>query len=704
MQDNTQDVNKGISDNFGIFPIQLRPMTKQETKDYYWNQLVSKLPKSNNNDPEPNIHNGNGEAKEEYSLITVSQALRYHTGKYRVKGTITSLTSVFKMITSVEYECSNCNILQNIKLPEPVFSVKASKKCPSCSELSYLVRKDYINTICVELQDRDTINDLERLSVFMFDKDTQNIRVGENTIIKSQIKIQETGKNKKLFSCLHAESIQYEKNETVALTERDIDAIKRFTYKHGSKIIDELVKMFDPSVIGYENVKMGLLFSAVNSNADSMIFDSEFNHQRQRIHSLAMGERGLAKSKLLRSAVRLVPRSRFESGTGSSGKSMIAIVEKDDDHHILRSGPIPLARNAICAINEFGRTPYEDQAHFLDVMEEGITSITKYGINIKINAPTTIIASGNPLGNSDWNDDDKIDINEIPALKPILDRFDLWFIFRRNKTECSIREYAYKKANLLSNKPPNYTEYLIKHIEYAKRLNPTINNEALNMLTEFFIPVSFKGFGSNRVFESLCRLIKAVARLKLKQVADEDDAKQVMSFYNVMLQNLQMTVNVSKNPKDVTREEFIRILKNTQTGMTVYELCKTASENIQQIKAYLKDKWHIDKNIELRRIIDQIVNNSNIKKIGSKPMVLQFLSDHSDLSDHKDIESDNGIKEYDDSITISTEKNTDLSSQNIRSDRSDRSDGNPEKIECPICHEIDYPYYISRHKHEETMK
>lgn len=41
-----------------------------------------------------------------------------------------------------------------------------------------------------------------------------------------------------------------------------------------------------------------------------------------------------------------------------------------------------------------------------------------------IKAPTTIIASANPYGNSEWNDDDKIDIDQIPALKPVLDRFD----------------------------------------------------------------------------------------------------------------------------------------------------------------------------------------------------------------------------------------------------------------------------------------
>jgi replicative DNA helicase Mcm len=576
-----------------------------------------------------------GKIKEqlEYPLITVSQALRCHTGNYRVKGMITSLTKVFKMISNVEFYCPHCNATKNIKLVEPVFNIKP-QKCTTCNKSLDVVNYEYINAVCVELQDREAVNDLERLSVYVFDNYTKNIRVGENTTIKGKIKIHETGKYKKLFSCLHAESIQYEKGDIVSLSKQDIDAIKRLATKHGSNIINELVRMFDDSIIGYENVKEGLLYSAVNSDADSVTVNSDFNYQRQRIHCLEVGEKGLAKSRLLRSAVRLIPRSRFESGTGSSGKSLTAIVEKEDENHTLRLGAIPLARNAICAINEFGRTTFEDQAHFLDIMEEGFTTINKYGINATIIAPTTIIASANPFGNSDWNDDNKIDLNEIPALKPILDRYDLIFIFRKSKDEKAIRKYAYQKANTLSNKIPNYTEYLVKHLEYAKRFKPTINDEANNMLTEFFIEVSVRGFGSNRVYETLCRLIKAVARLKLKEVADEEDARQVMSFYNVMLQNFEMAVNVSTSPKVVTYNEFMNILKNTSVGMTTSELHKTATENNEQIKSYLGKVPSTRTNKKLRNVIHEIENSSNIKRVGSNPIVLQFLSDQSDLRDH----------------------------------------------------------------------
>jgi hypothetical protein len=299
-------------------------------------------------------------------------------------------------------------------------------------------------------------------------------------------------------------------------------------------------------------------------------------------------------------------------------------------------------------------------------MEEGEFSINKYGINAKIKSPTTILASSNPFGNSNWNDDEIIDIDEIPALKPVLDRFDLIFIFRSLKNEDAIREYAFKMADLESSKIPNYSSYLVKHLEYAKTFNPIMDDEAKNMLTEFFTKIRVQGFGSNRVLNTLYRLSKAIARLKLKNIVDEEDAKDVMSFYNVMLQNFQKAVNVSTSPKDVAYNEFIRILQSTESGVTIQELCKLATDNNGQVDAYLGGNWSTKYNKKLRRVIEEISNNTNVKKIGSHPIVLKWLSDHSDHSDLGNLEQNS--KKSDSPSKIDQTKN--LISQNEGAPRS----------------------------------
>lgn len=296
------------------------------------------------------------ESTDDLEILSVSEALRRHTGRFRVKGTITSLSKLFKMISGFKGHCHNCDEFNEIVFPEPVSNIKSEdRKCanPNCQRLIENADYNYCNAVNVELQDLEQFNDLERLPVFLFDKDTENIRVGENIIVKGQLRVDESTKAKarKLFPCFYAKSIQYDKNDKISLTELDIEAINRFTNKHGSKIIDQLASMFDHSIIGYEHVKTALLLSAVNSDADS---NNTPNSRRERINSLLIGGSGLAKSRLQRSVTRLIPNSRYESGgRNSSGKSLTAIVSKEDENYILRLGPIPLAKNALCAINEF---------------------------------------------------------------------------------------------------------------------------------------------------------------------------------------------------------------------------------------------------------------------------------------------------------------------------------------------------------------
>ena len=386
--------------------------------------------------------------------MSVSEALRTHYGTISVKGMISSISRLFKMISGVKFYCDKCQKPVEIIFPLPIFSMRKYEKCPHCDS-PYSIEKlnpDFVNTVSLELQDLESFNDLDRLTSFVFDKDTKDVRIGETVIITGNLNIDKPKDAKKLFQYCYANSIEYDRIDNIALTQMDIDAVKRFSNKYRSNLIDELAKMFDPSIIGYEHVKKGLLLCAVNSDGDNVSIYGSNNLRRERIHALLIGESGLAKSKFLRTIKRLVPNSRYESGQNSSGKSLTAIVSKEDENYMLRLGPASLAKNAVCAINEFGRTKFEDQAHLLDIMEEGKFTINKHGINATIEATTTLIFSANPINGSSWGSEERIEIDEIPALKPVIDRIDLTFVFRNTKDENLIREYAMLKSDFETKK------------------------------------------------------------------------------------------------------------------------------------------------------------------------------------------------------------------------------------------------------------
>jgi DNA replicative helicase MCM subunit Mcm2 (Cdc46/Mcm family) len=132
---------------------------------------------------------------------------------------------------------------------------------------------------------------------------------------------------------------------------------------------------------------------------------------------------------------------------------------------------------------------FDDQKHLLDVMQEQFFTINKYGISGTISSPTAIIASANPI-NGEWKDPEKIDLDEFPALKPLIDRFDLIYPFRNTRDEEVIREYTDKRFDLDDKLIPDYTAYLQKHIEYSKRFNPRLSEEAKIMLKEYYISIA----------------------------------------------------------------------------------------------------------------------------------------------------------------------------------------------------------------------
>jgi replicative DNA helicase Mcm len=588
----------------------------------------------------------------EVEFASVSEAIRCHFGRKRVKGMIISLSKLYKMISKVEFYCDTCQKLVEFDISPPSFISNIEKRCDTCNKFTKnSLNFEYKNAITIELQDTDSFDDIDRLSAILFDNDTEGIKVGENVVITGNLEIIDYSDNsnnkrtKKLATYLYAESIQYLNRENISLTRLDIEAIKRFYRKNHDKIIDTLVELFDPSIVGYEHVKKGLLMSAVNT--------SEIFSKKEKIHGLLIGDPGLAKSKLVERITKLVPNSIKVSAQNASGKSLTAIIDRTEENTFLRLGPIPQARGAICGLNEIGRMGFEDQAHLLDVMEEEEFTKTAYGFHSKIQSPTTIIASANPLNNSKWKDSNKIDLNEFPVLAPLLDRFDLKFAFKEKKDPKEIKAFGKKYSKTLAKKAkgqlPDYTPFLVKYIEYARQLKPIINEEATIMLEEFYIDVKIKGFGSDRVLPTLHKLTKAVARLKLKEIVDEEDAKEVMEFYNVMLVDFQKSVVVSQSPRDLAYNECVSILEQIKDfgGITLEELFKKVCENNEQLANYFEynDKpLKIKNNRKVRDVYERLLNHSNIKKVQEKPIVLQWLDPLStttiegpDLSDPSDV-------------------------------------------------------------------
>ena len=134
-------------------------------------------------------------------------------------------------------------------------------------------------------------------------------------------------------------------------------------------------------------------------------------------------------------------------------------------------------------------------------------------------------------------------------------------------TEQAIRDFVEKKSEQEDRSIRNYDIFLRKVVLYCRTLNPKVDQEARSILNESFIRISFKvkqnnlPFGSNRIRDTLFRITRAIAKLKLKKVADKSDAKDAIEFYNSMVQQTIGVITIPDSAQDVAVRTMLDILK-----------------------------------------------------------------------------------------------------------------------------------------------
>jgi DNA replicative helicase MCM subunit Mcm2 (Cdc46/Mcm family) len=592
-------------------------------------------------------------------IYSVSEASRLHKNPIGedkkphsiiVRGVISGIQPMRKMIKGLTKTCMQCNTVFVKPYNKPEFyesfvPVEHIYKCTACNTKDYLGAPEYdnINAVIVELKDCDTFSEIDPLRIIVFGDDepvydsTRDIdkHIGETIEVTGDIFTIDISRRRgetKMVAYLYVSSlVKYLSKQDLELTAEDVKAIKRFVAKIGpDNIIEKLSDMFATSIIGYNIVKKGLLLSAVSSTTDKTM---------KKIHCILVGDPGLAKSLFLREATKLVPNSRYESVQFATGRSLTAIITKEEgDALILRAGPIPQAKGAIAALNEIGRMNHDDQGLMLDTMQEQEFTTNKFGQNFHIDAPTTIIASANPTGGSwksgyDDSSDDRIDLDKIPMIKPLMDRFDLPFVFKDSKDESSLIEYAYRKSEMEDHSAPDYTTYLAKHIMYAKQKypRPIFSEEAKAMLNQYYVKIRMTNYGSPRIRDTIYKIAQNITRLKLKNIVDAADANETMQFYNIILQQLNMIVSLPSNPRDIVYNECLNVLMDSALPISFEELIDTVCKDNQHISRYLglknknKNKNKLRNNIKLRSILDMLQNHSRVKIVNIKPVVLQYM-------------------------------------------------------------------------------
>jgi replicative DNA helicase Mcm len=576
--------------------------------------------------------------------LTVSQALRTNLERFQVRGQIATVTTVYNMVSAVNLTCSGCSNQWKVSYEKkPKFNIPDTNRisCNGCKneEATINLTPEWIPALDIQLQDTEKFNDIERLTVKLFGNDTIDVRAGEIILVKGYrdvIRRNEGNNSGRYITVFYSESAEYTGRDKIELNQQviqNIEARKSEVTKEGKNIIDLLVEKLSPTVVGHEFVKKSLLLAAANAGIEN---NDNRDPKRLRIHILVAGDPSLAKSTMIKKISELLPNGRFESAIGSSGIGLTFTVTKEpNESYVLRLGAIPLASGSICAINEMNQTPLEQQKHYFDFMEEGKSTSGKYAIPARIIGHTTIIGSANPRqGRWKDQDSDKIQLDEISILPQVMDRFDIICVLRQGQPDVQKDwEYIGKKnqirRDIKAGVYDGYDEYLKKYLKYARTFNPNsdISEDAVNMLDDYWVKMGqteTDDRGRPRKLEGLYRIAVAISKIKLKNQVDIEDAIETMQHYNVVLLNFSHLVPVSQSPKEVARETCISILQEFPYPIASKELFKTARDKNEQVKAYVGNDLSIETNWKLRKVCEDLLNDSHVILVQEKPTVFKW--------------------------------------------------------------------------------
>jgi DNA replicative helicase MCM subunit Mcm2 (Cdc46/Mcm family) len=170
--------------------------------------------------------------------MSVSQAARLHSGSVRVKGIISGISKLKKIIKSQEYECQICCNIMRVA-PSIIFEGQkhSNERCESniknddkaTRQPWYAVsRREYVNAILIELRDIETFSDIDPLKAVVFDNDTIEVHahLGEIVTITGNIHVI-TLPRKDTVAYLYAEAIEYESSHEIIITAHDKAAIEK---------------------------------------------------------------------------------------------------------------------------------------------------------------------------------------------------------------------------------------------------------------------------------------------------------------------------------------------------------------------------------------------------------------------------------------------------------------------------------------------
>uniref|UniRef100_A0A8C9RJX6 DNA replication licensing factor MCM3 n=1 Tax=Scleropages formosus TaxID=113540 RepID=A0A8C9RJX6_SCLFO len=392
---------------------------------------------------------------------------------------------------------------------------------------------------------------------------------------------------------LLANNIKFMSKEIVpTFSAGDVSKIKKFCKAHSKDVFEYLSRSLAPSIHGHEYIKKAILCLLLGGNETNLENGTRI---RGDINILLIGDPSVAKSQLLRYVLFTAPRAIPTTGRGSSGVGLTAAVTTDTEtgERRLEAGAMVLADRGVVCIDEFDKMSDMDRTAIHEVMEQGRVTISKAGIQARLNARCSVLAAANPVYGR--YDQYKTPMENIGLQDSLLSRFDLMFIVLdhmdpesdREISEHVLRMHRYRTpgeqegaampfgsmVDMFATEDPNITEgseqelqiyekkdnvlhghkkkkekivtmeFVKKYIHVAKLVKPVLTQEASDYIAEEYSKLRSRDQVdlesartmpvTARALETMIRLATAHAKARMSktiELVDAEVALELMQF------------------------------------------------------------------------------------------------------------------------------------------------------------------------------
>ena len=357
------------------------------------------------------------------------------------------------------------------------------------------------------------------------------------------------------------------------LSSADLRNIQQLLYECRAQMFDVLVHSLCPAIFGQDAVKAGLLL-ALFGGAHQREEQHDHVPCRTDPHVLIVGDPGLGKSQILQAVSVVAPRSVYICGntTSTTGLTVTLVKDKDNKGDFgLEAGALVLADQGICCIDEFDKMGI-DYRSLLEAMEQQRISIAKAGIVCSLSARTSVVAAANPAGGH-YNKGKTVSEN-LKMSGALLSRFDLVFVILdqadQHRDRClsehvmalHTRQHRGARAAAPASQAgvadghaaesvvdrlrrssaeyahdPLPVDLMRKYIGYAREhVHPRLSAAAARVLQSHYLSMRASAHSGDSVpittrqLESLIRLAQARAKIEMREIVSERDAKDVVEI------------------------------------------------------------------------------------------------------------------------------------------------------------------------------